>query len=71
MNSARTPRRPTPSAAETCKARKAEALALIERLKRQLNNIPEDSNWGHAGDAGHAVEQLTELVRSFETAYKG
>lgn len=56
-------------AAKMIADRKGEALNLIQQLQRQIGRIPADGSWGNAGDLGHAIEQLTDLVRGFEGVY--
>ncbi len=53
--------KPTPASAMA--AHKATIAQLITKLQAQVAALPDDSaKWANVGDAGHIVEQLTELT---------
>ena len=54
------------TATETYAARHAEALALIDRLRDMIEDMPEPESdgisWGHVGNMAHINEQLCEIL---------
>lgn len=47
---------------KTIADRKAEAARLVAKLQGMIASVPADGSWGQAGDLGHYIEQLQELV---------